>query len=360
MILAGDIGGTNCRLALYQSKQSINNREIHKLEKFYIKDFSANQGWKDAIDQFLVSCGIKNIKQDIEAVCLGMAGPVEEHQGVGRICSLTNVNNPKLWTIAEHDLREMFACNEKQAFIINDMEAIAYAIPMLNDDELVELNPHAEVKIGNQALIAAGTGLGQLVLCWDRMNQIHIPSPTEGGHSTFAALEDVQWKLRKHLQKDNESNARLYPDCVSYEQVVSGSGLVKIYQFLVSSKPKSNKLETVEPKDQAAYITKTALSGEDKISVEALTIFMQAFGDEAGNLALKYWAVNGVFIGGGIAPKVWQNGAGRSFFDVFMAAFSKKEDSFADKNATRSVKIITNEDIGLLGAAKCAVSYSNY
>lgn len=353
MILAGDIGGTNCRLALYQTKETIFSRKVYKLEKFHIKDFSDNQGWRYAVEQFLASCGIT--KQDIKAVCLGMAGPVEEHQELDRTCSLINVDNPNLWTISEHDLREMFDCNEKQAFIINDMEAIAYAIPMLSDSELVELNPNAENKIGNQALIAAGTGLGQLILCWDRMNQTHIPSPTEGGHSTFAAQGEKHWKLRKYLQKINVSGS----DCVSYEQIVSGSGLVKIYQFLCTSdKSKSSHLDTINVKDQAAYITETALSGKDKTSVEALEIFMQIFGDEAGNLALKYWAVNGIFIGGGIAPKVWKNGVGKSFFDIFMTAFTTKEHVFANKNAMRSVKIITNEDIGLLGAAKCAVSYA--
>jgi glucokinase len=357
MILAGDIGGTNCRLALYQTRESIYSRKLYKLEKFYIKDFSDNQGWKYAVEQFLASCGVQNAKQDIEAICLGMAGPVEEYQGVGRICSLTNVGNPNLWTISEHDLREMFDCNEKQAFIINDMEAIAYAIPMLSDSELVELNPSAENKIGNQALIAAGTGLGQLILCWDRMNQTHIPSPTEGGHSSFAVLEEKHWKLKKYLQKINVG--RSCPDCVSYEQVVSGSGLVKIYQFLCATdKSKANHLDIINAKNQAAYITETALSNKDETSVEALNIFMDIFGDEAGNLALKYWAVNGIFIGGGIAPKVWQNGAGKRFFDIFMAAFSKKENGYADKNAMRPVKIITNEDIGLLGSAKCAVSYT--
>jgi glucokinase len=344
MILAADIGGTNCRLALYRTSQDVANRRDYCSEKWQIADFAANQGLVYAIEQFLRNCGISDKQQAISAVCLGMAGPIEEHQTKGRICSLTNVANPLLWTISEYDLCQLF--NVEKAFIINDMEAVAYTIAQLGATELVAINPNAQAKIGNRALIAPGTGLGQLLLMWDRQ-QIHIPVASEGGHSNFAAFDQLQWRLKTYLQDAQKIT------CISYEHLISGSGLVKIYQFLCADQPQlyPNNLPSTAP---AAYITDTALSGNDITSVAALNIFMQIFGEEAGNLALKYWAVNGVFIGGGIAPKIWQHGAGKQFFAVFMQSFSNKEGRYAEILAGIPVQIIVNDNMGLLGAAKRA------
>ncbi|MEK7990085.1 MAG: ROK family protein [Thiotrichaceae bacterium] len=354
MILAGDIGGTNCRLALYENAASVNKRTPAYILKLKIADFAHQNGWKQAIQTFLQHCKIEQPKQTIQQVCLGMAGPISEQVELGRTCTLINVSHREGWTISEQALREMFDC--QAAFIINDMEAIAYAIPMLQADELVDLNPDAMPQIGNQALIAAGTGLGELLLYWDRMRQTHLPSASEGGHSDFAPRTEQQWRLWQYvrdLQLDSDC-----PNCIVWERLVSGSGLVKIYQFLWQTQHSSNESPIDKLAEPAEYITNTALSNQDATSVEALTLFMQLYGAEAGNLALKYWAVNGVFIGGGIAPKIWNQAQGKVFFDPFMQSFTDKEDVYAEKNAMMPVKMILNTDIGLLGAAQCAISHN--
>ncbi|MCV6637677.1 ROK family protein [Candidatus Albibeggiatoa sp. nov. NOAA] len=351
MILAGDIGGTNCRLALYANAEAVKQRKPSSVLKLKIADFAHAEGWKQAVQHFLQHCNVDT--QAIQQVCFGMAGPVSEKPELGRVCTLINVSHREGWTISEQALKDLFNC--QAAFIINDMEAIAYAIPMLQTDELIDLNPDANPQIGNQALIAAGTGLGELLLFWERVNQKHLPSASEGGHSDFAPRTERQWQLWQYV-KDLQQGSDC-PNCIVWERLVSGSGLVKIYQFLwqmhrgLSESPIDNLSEP------AAYITDTALSNQDTISVETLKLFMQLYGAEAGNLALKYWAVNGVFIGGGIAPKIWNQGQGKVFFEIFMQSFTNKEDVYAEKNAMMPVKMILNTDIGLLGAAQCAISY---
>ncbi|WP_353571751.1 ROK family protein [Candidatus Albibeggiatoa sp. nov. BB20] len=357
MILAGDIGGTNCRLALYETATAVTQRTPSYVLKLKIADFAHQDGWKHAIQTFLQHCKIKQSKRVIQQVCLGMAGPISEKLKLGRVCTLINVSHREGWTISEFALGEMFDCQPNRAFIINDMEAIAYAIPMLQADELIDLNPKANPQIGNQALIAAGTGLGELLLYWDRVRQAHLPSASEGGHSDFAPRTEQQWQLWQYV-RDLQLDADC-PNCIVWERLVSGSGLVKIYQFLWHAQHGSNASPIDKLAEAAAYITDTALSNKDAISVDALTLFMQLYGAEAGNLALKYWAVNGVFIGGGIAPKIWNQDQGNAFFDVFMQSFTNKEDVYAEKNAMMPVKMILNTDIGLLGAAQCTISNNN-
>jgi glucokinase len=355
MILAGDIGGNNCRLAVYEHTTDVEQRSPKWVDYLKVSHYVTDQqqtGWRKALQAFLNKHKI-NQQGVIQTVCLGMAGPVEENEKAERFCKLTNVADE--WLISEADLREFFHLDFGKTFVINDMEAIAYAIPLLKPNEWVSLNEGtAREKIGNRALIAAGTGLGELIMVWNREKRKHLPSPSEGGHTDFAPCNEEQRQVWEFAKTQNEQKGVKCPECVCYEQVVSGSGLVLIYQALTrheSSTPVKEKLARGE--DPAPYITATALQG-DLMSKRALEVFMQIYGAEAGNLALKYLARNGVYLGGGISPQIWHHGKGKPFFDIFLQYFAKKPGRFAEDNAQTPVRLILNTDIGLMGAAKRA------
>lgn len=322
MILAGDIGATKTYLGLF-TKDLTSVAEAEYVSREYAS-------LEELIRYFLKQKKIE--PATITAACMGVAGPVVE----GR-CELTNIN----WTITVDGLRQLF--NGAPAALLNDLEVIGYGVPRLSKEELLSLNPNGVSRLGNAALIAAGTGLGEALLYWDKHTHTFYPSPSEGSHVDFAPRNDEEIELLRYLMQGGNQN-------VSYEQVVSGSGLVRIYEFLKSQgkSPEPDWLTArLGQQDPAAVISEVAMAKENPLCEKALDIFVSIYGAEAGNLALKYLALGGVYVGGGIVLKILDKlGDG-----TFMRAFTNKEGHFAQLNASIPVYVIRNPKVGLLGAA---------
>ncbi len=323
MILAGDIGGTKTNLALFKREQGhlLVAAEATYQSKYYTH-------LETVIREFL---GQFPPSKPISAACFGVAGPV-----VGERCKISNLP----WMIETAQLRRLLNCEEVS--LINDLEAIGFGIPALSAKELFSLNPTASVQKGNGALLAAGTGLGEALLYWD--GQEFRPSASEGGNVDFAPRNELQIELLRYLLKKFEH--------VSYEHVLSGPGLFNIYEFLrdggYGTEPDWLK-ERLTQEDHAAVIAEVALTEENPLCIQALDLFVAIYGAEAGNLALKFMCFGGIYIGGGIAPKILPklNEGG------FMCYFVDKG-RFADLTASMPVYVILNPKAGLIGAARWA------
>lgn len=331
MILAGDIGATKTYLGLF-------NKELTNIVEAEYK--SANyHSIEELINQFFQQHQIDTTT--ITAVCMGVAGPV-----INGSCEITNI---KWSTITIEDLSQL--CHGAPTALLNDLEAIGYGIPLLKEDELISINPNGIKKIGNAGLIAAGTGLGEALLYWDKDKQQFRPSGSEGSHVNFGPRNEEEIELLRYLMKKTPKAHQ----CVSYEQIVSGMGLINIYNFLkdqeIYEEPEWLTTRFAQ-QGQAATISEVAIAKENVLCEKALDIFVSIFGAEAGNLALKYLALGGIYIGGGIAPKILS----KLTDGTFMQAFTDKEESFALLNTSIPVYIVTNAKTGLLGAAGYATN----
>jgi len=312
MILAGDIGGTNTRLALFE-----NSKQIGEEKKFPSKNYSHLEA---IIKEFL---GEKRV----DKACFGIAGPICD-----QVCKATNLP----WVIdAEHIQKNL---NIPFVHLLNDLEANAYGLKVLEKKDLYLLNQGREQK-GNQALISAGTGLGQAGLYWDGKD--YQPFPCEGGHTDFGPRDGDEIELFLYLQKKFGH--------VSYERVISGPGLVNIFEFLIDSKREKLAPELKQEMDKgspAKVISEWAVSGKDKACVRAVDWFISLYGAEAGNLALKFLALGGVYIGGGIAPRLVEKMKMGSFLSSFLSKgrFNKLLESIP-------IWVVLNDRTALLGAA---------
>jgi len=317
MFLAGDIGGTKTLLAFFTLEKG--SYETIKKKTFRSKDYGSLE---EILDEFL-----QESSEKIKGACFGIAGPV-----VGGITKTPNLP----WTVSEENLQNTLKTNK--VFLINDLLANAYGIKTLSEKDFFVLNSGVEAPKGNQALVSAGTGLGQAGLIFSG-NQ-RLPFASEGGHSSFAPKAEEEIALLRFLQKK-------YQGHVSIERVLSGMGLENIYQYLVEveNMPSINT-ESVPVKNLPALISQHAIQEGNKTCEKALDMFVSLYGAEAGDVALKFLATGGVFLGGGIAPKIM------SFLKkpMFLA-------SFCDKGRLRPllekvpVKIIANEETALRGAA---------
>ncbi len=322
MILAGDIGGTNTRLALMMAE---GDRLRLVSESTYA---SREHGSLEAVlRRFLSTHG-----PSVSCAAFGIAGPVRH----GR-CDATNLP----WVVDSQSVaREI---NVDRVGLINDLEANAYGLAELSPDDLAVLNqgdPQAE---GNAAIISPGTGLGEAGLYWDGAR--HRPYATEGGHTDFAPRNRLEMDLLDFLQKEFRR--------VSYERVLSGPGLVNIYRFLRESGRAEEPAwlaERMRREDPAAVISGAALRGENPLCAQALDMFVSIFGAEAGNLALKVMATGGVYLGGGIAPKVIQRLRDADFLNAFTSKGRMKPLLQA-----MPVRAILNPKTALLGAGRFAV-----
>jgi glucokinase len=315
MILAGDIGGTSTRLGLFDAVQPRPRRVAFRT--FKTLDFSD-----------LPSMIARFIEQDstdartIDRACFGVAGPVLDGSA-----ELTNVP----WRVEAREVESAFGF--ERVVILNDLQAMAYAVPVLAGRELHPLQ-RGEAARGNMSLIAAGTGLGIAMLHY--VDGRLIPSPSEGGHADFAARTEREIALVRDLI-DRYGRAEV-------EHVLSGPGLVNIYR-VAHSTPCRARIDPADAEAPAA-ITRAALEHECDGCTEALDIFVEAYGAEAGNLALGAVATGGVYVGGGIAPKILpalERGG-------FMKAFRSKA-PFEAMLARIPVNVILNDESGLLGAA---------
>jgi glucokinase len=327
LILAGDIGGTKTHLALF-------SLQGERLQSEVKKTFPSKQypGLEPVVEKFLTDQQVS-----IGGACFGVAGPVVDGQ----------VRTPNLpWVVNAAKIAQLFQLST--VALLNDLEAGAYGIFTLQESELFTLNPGVSGQRGNKVLISAGTGLGEATLYDDRGN--YQPSASEGGHADFAPTDETQIDLLRYLLKKFGH--------VSYERVVSGPGIANIYAFLRDSgrfeEPGwlKEKLSTAE--DASAVISQEALSGSSAICVETLDLFASVYSAETGNLALRGKATGGVYIGGGIAPKILAKLKDGSFMRAFL-----NKGRYRQFLSTLPVRVILNDQAGLQGAAYYAALHTD-
>lgn len=324
MILAGDIGGTNTRLAFFDVAQA-------RVQMVTITVFPSGQ--HSGLDEIVAKFVAANNNLRPEAACFGIAGPVRN----GRV---TASNLP--WVVESQSLADELKL--KQVLLINDLEANAWGIPALAPSDVVPLNKVEGTPTGNQAVIAAGTGLGEAGMYWDG-KQHHIFA-SEGGHGDFAPRNELETDLLRYLQGRFGH--------VSYERIVSGPGLVNVYHFLRDTgrgQEPAWLTEEMAKSDPGAAISKAAVGGKCPLCEQAVDLFVSIYGAEAGNLALKLMTTGGMYLGGGIAPKMLPKLSG----PLFMESFVKKGRMQALLESM-PVKVITNDKTALLGAARCAAA----
>ena len=322
MILAGDIGGTNARLAVFDVLDG--RFSLISASVFPSREYSS-------LDE-IVSKFVRTANVHPHAACFGVAGPVRN----GRVEAS---NLP--WIIESKRLAEEL--DLKKALLINDLEANAWGIAFLDPADLVSLNQVKGTPVGNQAVISAGTGLGEAGVYWDGTK--HLVFASEGGHADFAPRNELETELLRYL--------RVRFGHVSYERIVSGPGLVNVFNFLRDTG------RGVEPKwlademlhsDPAAAISRAAIDGKCGLSEQAIDLFVSIYGAEAGNLALKIMATGGIYLGGGIAPKMLPKLAGPLFMEGFLS-----KGRMQHLLEAIPVRVITNDKVALLGAARYAV-----
>jgi glucokinase len=318
MILAGDVGGTKVNLALYDF---IEGKLKHaRDERYPAKEYS---GLEEIVKEFLGG-------ETVTAACFGVPGPVRD----GRL-RLTNLP----WTLDSRELAASLAI--PHVFLINDIEANGYGIAELKPDQIFTLSEGDASLIGNRALLSAGTGLGEGLLIWN--GRLHVPYPSEGGHVDFAPRNEDEIDLLRFLKQK-------YNGRVSFERVVSGMGLTGIYEFLREvrglEEPKwlAEKLAAVD--DPNSVITEMALAARSEICEKALDMFVSAYGAEAGNLALKVLSVGGLYVGGGIAPRILE----KLKDGTFLKAFTDKG-RLSQLLINMPVRVILESRTALLGAA---------
>ena len=320
MILAGDIGGTKTNLGLFDVQEGA--LRAHKQQSFPSRD---HVGLEAIVQKFMAGGSVQ-----VTAACFGVAGPVVDGQSV----------TPNLpWVVSAENLAR--ALNIEPVSLINDLEATAHGIAALEPEEMLTLNEGA-IEEGNAALVAAGTGLGVASLFWD--GRRYVPSASEGGHMDFAPRNLLEIELLKYMLTRHSR--------VSIERVLSGPGLFNIYDFLRSSGYGTESVEVAArfaAHDPSSVIAQAALAHECKMCVKALDMFAAIYGATAGNVALTLKATSGVYIGGGIAPKISEKLKDGTFIGAFM-----DKGRLSSLVATIPVRVILNDKTALLGAARVA------
>ena len=321
MILAGDIGGTSTRLGFF----TVEGGQVNLVtEKVY-----SSRGHK-SLDEIVLEF-VSHHRLAIEYACFGIAGPVQH----GR------VETPNLaWIVDQEALaRELRIAS---TWLINDLLANTYGMLTLDEKEFSVLNAGAPNATGNAAVISAGTGLGEAGAYWD--GKRYHPFACEGGHADFSPRNELEIELLRYLIAKFGH--------VSSERVVSGPGLRNIFDFLCETgrgEAPEWLLDEMDEKDPSAVIAQAALEGKSELCVQSLDVFVSCFGAEAGNLALNMLATGGVFIGGGVAPKIFK----KLREPAFMEAFTQKG-RFTHLLKTIPVRVILNDKAALFGAARYA------
>lgn len=320
MILAGDIGGTKTNLGLFEMAGG--SMRMIREDSFPSRDYT---GLEAIIAEF-----IGDERPPISAACFGIAGPVVEGRSVTPnlpwvVDSLTVARTIKVESVA----------------LINDLEATAHGIFELKPEEMLTLN-EGDSSTGNAALVAAGTGFGVASLFWD--GREHIPSASEGGHVDFAPRNEIEIDLLKYMQTKHKR--------VSVERVLSGPGLFNIYSFLVDAGYAQESpaiAEEMREDDPSKVIANAALSRECELCVKALDMFVAIYGAAAGNVALLLKSTAGLYVGGGIAPKIIEKLKDGLFIESFM-----DKGRLTPLVTNIPVRVIMNDKTALLGAARVA------
>ena len=319
MLIAGDIGGTKTLLGLFEPASP-------RPRSAFVRSFGTldHPDLPSMIADFLEQA--RTVSASISGAAFGVAGPV-----IDDAATLTNVP----WKVDARAVRRRFGF--ARVALLNDLEAMAYSVPVLQETELYSLQDGEATPHGNIALIAAGTGLGEALL--HKVGDRYIPSASEGGHADFAARTEIEIELLRDV------TARY--GRADVEHVVSGRGLLNIFRVT----HKAACAAGIDPShpDAPAAISAAALESRCSQCKAALDLLIEAYGAEAGNHALRTVATGGVFVGGGIAPKILPG----LTTGAFMRAFRAKAP--LDGLLSRMpVRVILNDETGLIGAATYA------
>jgi glucokinase len=321
MILAGDVGGTKVDLALYDFSDG--KLKYTRDERYAAKEF---HGLEEIVKLFLGA-------EKVTSACFGVPGPVRN----GRL-RLTNLP----WTLDSRELATGLGI--QHVFLINDLEANGYGIAELTAEQIYTLSEGDASQIGNRALIAAGTGLGEGFLAWN--GRMHVPYPSEGGHVDYAPRNEDEIELLRFLKQR-------YNGRISFERVVSGMGMTGIYEFLREVKGLEEPVwlaeKITEAHDPNSVITEMGLAAKSELCAKTLDMFASAYGAEAGNLALKVLSVGGLYVGGGIAPRILE----KLKDGTFLKAFTDKG-RLSQLLINMPVRVILESRAALMGAAAYA------
>ena len=321
MVLAGDIGGTKTNLGLFKRGK--------RRPRLKIMETYPNKGVPSL--EHIVDLFLKKHPGAVRSACLGIAGPVHK----GR-CRITNLP----WEVSERKFKSRYGWNRVK--LINDLTATAWAVPVLTKRELVALNKEKAPKGKNLGLMAPGTGLGMALLVWNHGE--YVPVPSEGGHSDLAPNNQIEMALWQYFHQ------RL--GHVSVERVLSGPGLFIVYcwlKFTGQGEEPAWLVERMETEDPSKVISEAALVEKVPLCTKTLDIFVSVLGACAGNLALTGLTSGGIYLGGGIPPKILT----KLQEDIFLRAFTNKG-RFEGLLKRIPVWVIVNDKAALLGAARCA------
>jgi len=327
LILAGDIGGTKTLLQIANFDE--NNQKTILHEHRYV-----SADWADLTDmasEFLTGIIKEHGNLTLHSACFGIAGPV-----TGRHGWVTNLS----WELDAYKMQNVLGIPRVR--LINDFAAVGYGLEALGTDDITELQAGSPAEHAPCALIGAGTGLGQGILVWQ--DDHYEVMPSEGGHCDFAPVDDEQIELLSYLIKRFGH--------VSYERVCCGRGLVNIYEFLRDKTPaleSESMKKAMTDGDPAAAVSIAGLDGSDELASQAMHIFAKIYGQQAGNLALTCMSGGGVYIAGGIAPKVID----KLRDGTLTTAFNDKG-RMVKLTEVMPVRVVMNPNVGLMGAALAA------
>lgn len=324
MILAGDIGGTKTNLAFFTAKDCYRPK--------FLKTYKSKE---NPSLESIVADYLKDHPEKVDRACFGIAGPV-----INNRCEATNLP----WVVDAKVLSKKL--KGKAVWLLNDLESNAWGIEVLKKSDFHVLHDGDAKARGNRAVIAAGTGLGEAVIYWD--GKSYHAFGCEGGHCDLAPRTDIEIELLKYLMGR-------WPQHVSCERVLAGPGFKNVYDFLKSTGRFGAEpawlTEEMQQGDPSAAITRAGLAGKSDLCARTLDVFVAIYGAEASNLALKSMSTGGIFIGGGIAPKIIEKLKDGTFMQAFFA-----KGRFQNLLKKISVKVILNDKTALFGAAHYAAT----
>lgn len=322
MYIVGDIGATKTNIVVVDS---FHGKFKPIFEQSYV---SKNYDSLRTIVKKIIEEDINKSSVHIQGACFGVAGPVKNGK-----CEATNLP----WIIDSKKIAEVVGIKAEDVHLLNDLEAAAYGIDLIEEKDIYVLNKGNPQKNGTRCLISAGTGLGESIIIWD--GKKYKPIPTEGGHTDFAPRSKIEIDLLSYLMNKYGR--------VSYERILSGPGLLNVYNFFRETQYDEAPvwlLERFKNEDPSAVISELGMEKKDECCEKSIELFVSVYGAEAGNLALKSLATGGVYIGGGIAPKI----LGKIKEGAFMQSFTNKG-RLSVMVAQMPVKVLLNSKLPLFG-----------
>lgn len=334
VVIGIDVGGTKTLIAHTTTPDSgVLAKKLYGFGNVSTRHYYANASYSSLTEIIRDHLDKYNLNARETAVCIAGAGPVKNNA-----IEMTN----RSWSIHADDIFNSFQF--RQVFLINDLEAMVYAIDGIEPVHMITLNRGKKIEHGNVAVIAAGTGLGESIGVTPPHSDSRFAIATEGGNTAFSPADDFEIELLKYLRAENAH--------ISWEDILSGKGLSRLYEFLLHAggERNSDTQKDMETKNPAEVISARGLSGEDPVCSRALQIFVSVYASEAGNLALRSLSYGGLYIAGGIAPglaPLMQDG-------LFMNRFLN-QGKLRSLLETIPVYLVTNPEYGVLGAINFAL-----